>query len=180
MGAVLPSFRADCTGCSRAKKKDTTRTTVFFLPASFMHEFRIIIHAIAYKKIQQTQSLRHCWSQGVESCHALSPFVDRALLDVMDWLLRDLWRSWSLSDGWMCQEGKARLEKIFVAEGRDPLSLDCQPSNRQASCYFCRRRICHPSSNSLEVPRSKVAAPSWVYGGQCEFPKGCDDFDTLR
>ena len=47
-------------------------------------------------------------------------------------------------------------------------------------CYFCRRPICHRSSNSLEVPRSKVAAPSWVYGGQTlSFPNGCDDFDDF-
>ena len=77
---------------------------------------------------------------------------------------------------------KARLDsrKFSLLKEEIRCLSTVKPSNRQASCYFCRRRICHPSSNSLEVPRSKVAAPSWVYGGQCEFPKGCDDFDTLR
>lgn len=131
----------------------------------------------------------------------------------MDWLLRDLWWSWSLSDGWMCQEGKTRpfacfkLGDILIAmrmctyttinhkqllwcclwasktvnSGR--LTFDLIKSHEihfstvfpviSRWCYFCRRPICHQSSNSLEVPRSKVAAPSWVYGG---FPNGCDDF----
>ena len=96
--------RADCTVCSRARKKTTTHDVIILPLARFRASIRII-HAIARR--QKT---------------VLSCLVDRALLDVMDWLLRDLWRSWSLSDGWMCQEGKAgpfacfKLGDILIAK----------------------------------------------------------------